>query len=225
MSLLEITGLSHTYGDNRLYGNAGLTLNKGEHMGIVGPNGAGKSTLIRLCTQQVIPDEGRIVWQPGIRVGYLDQYAALDGTITMREFLKKAFEDLYQMEHNMILYYEEAANGDMKHLRLAAQYQEQLEYRGFYTIDSRLEQAASGLGLLELGLDCPVVQMSGGQRARVILARLLLEQPDFHFPEAPLTATEHLTVRRLSVGYDHPVLSDLSFSVTGGQKIVITGFN
>ena len=324
-------------------------------MGIVGPNGAGKSTLIRLCTQQVIPDEGRIVWQPGIRVGYLDQYAALDGTITMREFLKKAFEDLYQMEHNMILYYEEAANGDIKHLRLAAQYQEQLEYRGFYTIDSRLEQAASGLGLLELGLDCPVVQMSGGQRARVILARLLLEQPDvllldeptnfldsghvdwlagylssleqafmvvshdrqfldrvvnriadidnggitkyhgtysgylekkiklredyvrqyasqqkeirrteefirrniagrnsrmargrqkqlnrlermeapesremkpdFHFPEEPLTATEHLTVSRLSVGYDHPVLSDLSFSVTGGQKIVITGFN
>ena len=64
MSLLEISGLSHVYGENTLYKDAELTLNKGEHMGIVGQNGVGKSTLIKICIEQVIPDAGRIFWQP-----------------------------------------------------------------------------------------------------------------------------------------------------------------
>ena len=91
MSLLEINGLTHAFGDNLLYKNAELTLNKGEHIGIVGRNGSGKSTLIKICTGQVIPDAGRIVWQPRLSVGYLDQYAEMDHSLTMREFLKSAF--------------------------------------------------------------------------------------------------------------------------------------
>ena len=74
MSLLDITGLSHSYGDSRLYSDSALSLNRGEHMGIVGQNGTGKSTLIKICTEQVIPDSGRVSWQPGITIGYLDQY-------------------------------------------------------------------------------------------------------------------------------------------------------
>lgn len=62
MSLLDITGLSHTFGDNLLYRDSGFSLNKGEHLGIVGRNGTGKSTLIKICTEQVIPDSGRVVW-------------------------------------------------------------------------------------------------------------------------------------------------------------------
>jgi peptidoglycan/xylan/chitin deacetylase (PgdA/CDA1 family) len=81
MSLLEITNLSHTFGDNPLYKNAELTLNKGEHIGIVGQNGAGKSTLIKICTEQVIPDKGHIAWQSNIAVGYLDQYAEIEKQI------------------------------------------------------------------------------------------------------------------------------------------------
>ena len=70
MSLLEIDGLTHSFGENVLYKNAGFTLNKGEHIGIVGQNGTGKSTLIKICTEQIIPDSGRIVWQPNTTVGY-----------------------------------------------------------------------------------------------------------------------------------------------------------
>ena len=80
MSLLEIDGLTHSFGENVLYKNAGFTLNKGEHIGIVGQNGTGKSTLIKICTEQIIPDSGRIVWQPNTTIGYLDQYAEIDHT-------------------------------------------------------------------------------------------------------------------------------------------------
>ena len=78
MSLLEIEGLTHSFGDNLLYKNAAFSLNKGEHIGIVGQNGTGKSTLIKICTEQIIPDNGRIIWQSQVSIGYLDQYAEIE---------------------------------------------------------------------------------------------------------------------------------------------------
>lgn len=109
MSLLEIKGLTHSFGENVLYRNTALTLNKGEHMGVVGPNGTGKSTLIKICTGQILPDEGRVWWQPDITIGYLDQYAEIKGTLTVKEFLRSAFENLYQTEEKMMKYYEKAS--------------------------------------------------------------------------------------------------------------------
>ncbi|WP_186423497.1 ATP-binding cassette domain-containing protein, partial [Lacrimispora celerecrescens] len=111
MSLLEINGLSHSFGDNLLYKNAELTLNKGEHIGIVGQNGTGKSTLIKICTEQVMPDAGRMSWQSNISVGYLGQYAEIDHSLTMKEFLKSAFSRLYEIENEMGALYEMAADG------------------------------------------------------------------------------------------------------------------
>lgn len=355
MSLLEISELSHSFGENVLYNDAEFSLNKGEHIGIVGQNGSGKSTLIRICTEHILPDSGRIVWQPKTTVGYLDQYADIAKHITMKIFLKSAFETLYLLEKEIALLYERAADGDTGCLNLAAKYQEELEINDFYSIDTHIEQVSEGLGLLSIGLDCPIEHMSGGQRAKVILAKLLLEKPDillldeptnfldrkhiawladylsslenaymvvshdydflerianricdidnkkitkyygtyseflkkktllredyirqyssqqreikkteefirkniagrkskmargrqkqldrldkmealeqkeikphFHFPALPLTSTEHLSVKHLSVGYYYPVLSDINFSIKGGQKVVITGFN
>lgn len=355
MSLLEMTGLSHSFGDNQIFKNAELFLNKGEHVGIVGQNGAGKSTLIRICTEQIIPDAGRVIWQSNISFGYLDQYAQINLKLTMKDFLDSAFCGLYQMQEKMNQLYSCAANGDEKALQSAAYYQQQLEMHDFYLIDTRIQQVAFGLGLTQLGLNRLVGQMSGGQRAKLILAKLLLEKPDvllldeptnfldqehiawlseylsqlenaflvvshdhdfleriatricdiddrkitkyhgtyseflkkkallredyirkytaqqkeikrteafirkniagrksrmargrqkqldrldkievpeqkenkpfFHFASLPLTETEHLTVKNLSTGYDYPILSGLNFSVKGGQKVVVTGFN
>ena len=355
MSLLEVEGLSHSFGENTLYRNASFTLNKGEHIGIVGQNGTGKSTLIKICTEKIIPDHGRIIWQPDITIGYLDQYAEIDRTVTMKDFLKSAFAKLFEMEAQTIQLYEKAAEGDLRSMELAARYQEQLETHDFYSIDTAIERVANGLGLLAIGLERSIAEMSGGQRAKVILAKLLLEKPDvllldeptnfldkehiswlaeylsnlenaflvvshdfsfldkvanricdidnntitkyygtyseflrkktllredyvrqyasqqkkikkteefirkniagrkakmargrqkqldrmekleaidqkeiipyFHFPVLPLTNTEHLLVKHLAVGYHYPVLSDIEFSIMGGQKVVITGFN
>lgn len=185
MSLLEVEGLTHSFGENILYKNASLTLNKGEHIGIVGQNGAGKSTLIKICTGQLIPDNGRIIWQPDITIGYLDQYAEIDRAFTMKEFLKTAFSKLYDMERQMIQLYEKAADGHPQSLERAAYYQEQLEMADFYTIDTAIEQVANGLGLLAVGLDRPIGEMSGGQRAKAILAKLLLEKPDVLLLDEP----------------------------------------
>lgn len=355
MSLLEIKELTHGYGENLLYKNAHLQLNKGEHLGIVGQNGTGKSTLIKICMDQIIPDQGNIVWQPRITIGCLDQNAFIDGRMTMREFLESAFSNLYEMEKSLNQCYERLAQGEEGVLHIAAQYQETLEKNDFYTVDTRISKVVSGLGLSVIGLERHIAQMSGGQRAKVILAKLLLEEPDvllldeptnfldkehiewleeyllnfqnafmvvshdydflnkvankiadiddkkitkysgtykcflekkhqlredyvrqysaqqkeikktkefiekniagrkskmargrqkqlermdkmealqekemkphFQFQELPSTNTIKLLVRQLSVGYEDPVLSNLNFSVKGGEKVVITGFN
>ena len=209
MSLLEINGLSHSFGDNLLYKNAEFTLNKGEHIGIVGQNGTGKSTLIKICTEQVMPDAGRIIWQSDISVGYLGQYAEIDHSLTMKEFLKSAFSRLYEIEHEMGALYEMAANGDLRYLEQAAKLQEELERHDFYSIDTHIEQVANGLGLLAIGLARPIEQMSGGQRAKVILAKLLLEKPDVLLLDEPTNFLdkEHISwladyLSRLDCFYD-----------------------
>lgn len=100
MSLLEIDGLTHSFGENVLYKNAGFTLNKGEHIGIVGQNGTGKSTLIKICTEQIIPDSGRIVWQPNTTIGYLDQYAEIDHNLFYRSYTGDA-DSVFVRAHNL----------------------------------------------------------------------------------------------------------------------------
>ena len=111
MSLLEIEGLTHSFGENLLYKNADFSLNRGEHIGVVGQNGTGKSTLIKICTEQIMPDAGRVTWQPNTSVGYLDQYAEIEKDMTMQSFLKSAFSSLYQLEREMAMAYEKAAMG------------------------------------------------------------------------------------------------------------------
>lgn len=185
MSLLEVNGLSQVFGDNILYKEAAFTLNKGEHVGIVGQNGAGKSTLIKICTEQVIPDAGTISWQKGTSVGYLDQYAEIAHQQSIREFLKTAYADLYAIEAKMNDSFVLAGSGDETALLQAAKYQEQLESRDFYSLETHIEVVASGLGLVGLGLDRLISELSGGQRAKVILAKLLLEKPDVLLLDEP----------------------------------------
>ena len=101
MSYLEIEGLSHSFGDTVLFRNAEMVLNRGEHIGIVGQNGVGKSTLIKFCTGQLIPDQGTVLWQPGVSIGYLDQYAEADEGFAMGEFLRSAFKTLFSLERGL----------------------------------------------------------------------------------------------------------------------------
>jgi len=185
MSLLEITGLTQAFGDNVLFRDAEFTLNKGEHIGIVGQNGTGKSTFIKICSDQITPDKGYLAWHPKITTGYLDQYAQIDNTQSMQDFLKSAYSELYRLEERMNQLYQQAGDGDMSNLMLASQYQERLDREDFYLIDTHIEQVAEGLGLKAIGLERSVGQMSGGQRAKVILAKLLLERPDVLLLDEP----------------------------------------
>lgn len=179
MSILKVEHLSHSFADKKLYDHASFELYKGEHMGIVGLNGSGKSTLIGIIIGEIVPDQGTVKWQPGLRIGHLDQYAETGGALTVFEYLQTAFAELYELEKKMTRLYEESAvTGDEALLLQAAACQEKLEAHDFYAVESRIGKIAAGLGLDAIGMDRPLCELSGGQRAKVILAKLLAEEPD-----------------------------------------------
>lgn len=190
MSILDVTNLTHTFGDKKVFNNTGLQLFRGDKLGLTGLNGAGKSTLINMLAGIIIPDEGRIKWNPKVSYGYLDQQARISGAQPVREYLKGAFHRLYEMERELAKTNSEiAACSDSERLSellsISGDYQNQLESANFYALDSEIEKVAAGLGLNAFGLETPVGRLSGGQRAKVMLAKLLLENPDVLLLDEP----------------------------------------
>lgn len=186
MGLLDIIEVSHSFGDNTLYKNASFELFKGEHMGIVGHNGTGKTTLLNTIIGEIVPDSGRIVWQKNAKYGYLDQYAKIDNNITAFDYLKTAFRELYDREAELISIYEKMAEDSSDELiNKASNMQERLESNGFYDVETTVLKVANGLGVTVLGMDSILCELSGGQRAKVIFAKLLLEQPDVLLLDEP----------------------------------------
>lgn len=105
MSILEIKDLSHVYDSKTLFAKANLSVSGGEHSGIVGLNGAGKSTFIKILSGEVLQDEGEVKWLSGISRGYLDQHADIDRSLTVMEYLRTSFEDMYKLNQKMESYY------------------------------------------------------------------------------------------------------------------------
>ncbi|MDO4743193.1 MAG: ABC-F family ATP-binding cassette domain-containing protein [bacterium] len=186
MGLLEVTNLTHSFGSNVLYNNVSFELFKGEHMGFVGHNGTGKTTLMNTLIGNITPDSGDIAWQKNITVGFLDQYAKANQELSIFEYLKTAFDELYQAESRLNLLYEQMMTlSDDSLLEESSTLQELLEIKGFYELESRIYKIAAGLGITALGLDNTLNTLSGGQRAKVILAKLLLEAPDVLLLDEP----------------------------------------
>ena len=186
MGILDIVEVSHSFGDNNLYKNASFELFKGEHMGIVGHNGTGKTTLLNTIIGTLIPDDGRIVWQRNVRYGYLDQYAKIDRQYTVFDYLRTAFQALYDRESALTETYAQMAEDCSEELiAKASADQEFLESSGFYELDTTILKVANGLGVAALGMDSILATLSGGQRAKVIFAKLLLEKPDVLLLDEP----------------------------------------
>lgn len=189
MSLLEINGLRFNYSDKELFNNLEFRLFAGDHMGIVGVNGCGKTTLLNLIAKNLKPDAGKIEWIPNLKVGYLDQHANVDKNISIRNYLYDVYKDLFQKEKEMENLYESMATIDEsqyeKTLDRANQIMEMLEKKGFYAFKSSIGNVISGLGIDESRLDDPLAKLSGGQRAKVILGKLLLLTPDVLIMDEP----------------------------------------
>jgi len=190
MSLLTLTNITQQFGDKILYENVQLQVNAGEHLGLIGQNGAGKSTLIKIITGEILPDDGQVHWQKNIHRGYLDQYVAVDETLTIEEFLKTAYSDEFKKEALITqLYQEYSETMEEELLEKAGKLQTELDQGVFYQIDTLVAEMSSGLGIDVLGLSTPLKKLSGGQRSKVILAKLLLENPDVLILDEP---TNHL---------------------------------
>ena len=187
--ILNVENLTHGFGDRAIFNNVSFRLLAGEHIGLVGANGEGKSTFMNIVTGTLAPDEGKVEWNNHVRVGYLDQHAVLEKGMTIEDVLKSAFSYLFDMEQNINEIYESMADATddeiAEMMEEVGTLQDMLTNHDFYMIDAKVEQVARALGLLELGLDHDVTDLSGGQRTKVLLAKLLLEKPEILLLDEP----------------------------------------
>ncbi|MDO4329837.1 MAG: ABC-F family ATP-binding cassette domain-containing protein [Lachnospiraceae bacterium] len=198
MSILNVEHLSHGFGDRAIFQDVSFRLLKGEHIGLVGANGEGKSTFMSIITDKLMPDEGKVEWAKRVRVGYLDQHAVLEAGMTIRDVLKSAFSFLFDMEAQMNEICDKMGSMDEAQMNEAMEelgtIQDLLMAHDFYLIDSKVEEIARAFELNELGLDRDVTELSGGQRTKVLLAKLLLEKPDILLLDEP---TNYLDVQHI----------------------------
>lgn len=206
MSILTVKNMSHGFGERVLFKNVSFRLLRGEHIGLIGDNGEGKSTFMNIINGKLMPDDGEIEWCKKARAGYMDQHAELNKGRSIRDVLREAFQYLYDMEKEMNNLYSIIGEMDevemVKALKQAANIQDILEKEGFYSIDSKIEAVAFGLGLRSLGLYRQVKDLSGGQRTKVLLAKLLLEAPDVLLLDEPTNYLdeEHIEWLRTYLG-------------------------
>ena len=189
MSVLTVSHLSHSYGGREIFEDVSFRLLKGEHVALVGANGEGKSTFLAIITGRMTPDAGTVEWARRTKVGYLDQHASLTPGMTIREVLRTAFDDMTKLEQEMLALYDkmgEASPEEMdKMMQETAAIQDVLDAGSYYTIDARIEEVAGGLGLRDIGLERKVDELSGGQRTKVLLTKLLLENPEILILDEP----------------------------------------
>ena len=189
MSILNVEHLSHGFGDRAIFHDVPFRLLKGEHIGLIGANGEGKSTFMNIITGKLQPDEGKVEWAKRVRVGYLDQHSVLEKGMTVRQALKSAFSFLFEMEEQMNEICDrlgEAPESEMEAMmEELGTIQELLMAHDFYTIDAKVEEVGRALGLSDIGMDKDVTELSGGQRTKVLLGKLLLEKPDILLLDEP----------------------------------------
>jgi ATP-binding cassette subfamily F protein 3 len=194
MPIASVTNVRHGFGTHIVLDGATVSIEPGEKVGLVGRNGGGKSTLMKLIAGMWQPDFGSVSLARGTRVGYLSQDPRLEPTDTLRHAAGRAFERLDQLHREMESLYEEMAKPDADIdalMKRQAKVEEEMERAGGYAIDHRIDETLHGLGFTDDQFGILVSKMSGGQRARVGLARLLLEQPDLLLLDEP---TNHLDI-------------------------------
>ena len=210
MSILNVEHLTHGFGDRAIFEDVSFRLLKGEHIGLIGANGEGKSTFMSIVTGHLMPDEGKVEWAKNVRAGYLDQHAVLEEGMTIGDVLRSTFSWLFEMETEMNQMFEQMAEATPEEMeRLLEEtgtYQELLDQHDFYMIDAKVDEVARALGLLDLGLDRDVTDLSGGQRTKVLLAKLLLEKPDILLLDEPTNYLdeEHIAwLKRYLLDYEN----------------------
>ncbi|MDR4887941.1 ABC-F family ATP-binding cassette domain-containing protein [Fredinandcohnia sp. QZ13] len=189
MSILTVSNVSHGFGDRAIFNDVSFRLLKGEHIGLIGANGEGKSTFMNIITGKLEPDAGKIEWSKNVRVGYLDQHTVLQKGMTIRDVLNSAFKYLFDMEAEMNELYGKMGDATPEELEKMLEdvgtIQDTLTNNDFYVIDAKVDEIARGLGLDDIGLERDVQDLSGGQRTKVLLAKLLLEKPDILLLDEP----------------------------------------
>ena len=196
MILLTVQNVTKSFAMNTVLKDVNLTLQAGSRMGLVGANGTGKSTLFRLISGAMEPDEGSISIAKGARVGLLTQQELERVCDTLKEMKKK----LRALEAEMAEKHEDAD----EYARLSRSYSnllDRFEASGGYEWPSRIQGVLAGLGFARGREDQPARVLSGGEKTRLCLARLLLTQPDLLLLDEP---TNHLDMESIQAFNNNP---------------------
>ena len=196
MSVLTAFKLSKSFGMQQVFSSVSLQVGAGEKVALVGPNGAGKTTLLNILAGVDHADSGEVVTARGLRLGYLTQEADLSGGATLHGAMMDVLSDLLAQEASLrVLEARMAAGGSEQEGSLEGIMEEYaalshaFELAGGYTYEQRIDRILGGLGFAREQYDQPVETLSGGQRTRAALARLLLSSPDLLLLDEP---TNHL---------------------------------
>lgn len=201
MSILEITNLVFGYNEITLFNNLEMNLYREDHMGLIGVNGVGKTTLLNIIAHRIDPDEGKVSWINGVDFSYLDQHLKVYDTLTIKDYLYKVYEELFQKEKEMNHLYkslELAPESEYDRiLNKAYNIQTYLEQNDFYMIQSRITNVINGLGI-NYDENWILKNLSSGQRGKVFLAKMLLEEKDVLLLDEPTNFLDAVHVEWLT---------------------------
>lgn len=191
MSLLTAHDLAISFGPLDVFEGVSLAVANGDRVGLVGPNGEGKTTLLRILAADLTPTAGAVHRRKGLRIGFLPQDPPSPGAKTLWEDMLEVFASLRAEEAHLQAL--ETQMADPRHgeaaLAAYAERQHRFELAGGYDYPLRIQQTLTGLGFSPDQFAHPLRQLSGGQRTRALLARLLLDKPDLLLLDEP---TNHL---------------------------------
>ena len=192
MSLIRLENVTKLYDPDLILDNISVSIAHGDRIGLIGRNGTGKTTLIKIINGMLANFKGKVVSAKGLRIGYLSQEPDLARDCTLRQEMLKVFEKRRALEDQMLLLAEEMETQEAPHLLAAyARIQEQHERLGGYDYEHQINRILSGLGFNESDFNLPIRVLSGGQKSRATLAKLLLEAPDLLLFDEP---TNHLDI-------------------------------
>jgi len=196
MSILTASGLAKSYGAQDVFWDVSIQIARDDKIGLVGPNGEGKTTLLRILAGLEEPTAGTVHRARGLRVGYLPQIVDLDSERTVYAEMLTAFADLRAQQAELRRLEEAMADPARREeaMRRYADLLTRFELAGGYTYEARIRQVLAGLGFSAEEWDQPLGQLSGGQKTRALLARLILEDPDLLLLDEP---TNHLDLAAL----------------------------
>lgn len=188
--LLTVENLNLTFDKKTIFKDASFRILEGDKIGVVGNNGVGKTTLIQVLCGNILPDSGSIHFDKKTKVGYLDQYMNINKKLTIDEYLKEAFIDLYNknqiLNEQLDLLIKETDETMINRLvKSTTMLREELEENDFYALNSKIARIATGLGVTNYGMSTVMSHLSGGQKMKVILTKLLLEEPDLLILDEP----------------------------------------